>query len=199
MQIVLASASPRRAELLQRIGLDFRVQPADIEEIFDPASNLEMQLEKLALSKARAVADTLSAGLVIGADTIVVIDQEVLGKPASPAEAGRMLSRLSHRRHRVLTGLAVIEVKQGMVISGVETTQVQFRRLSPAEITAYVATGEPLDKAGAYGIQGKGAALVERIEGCYFNVVGLPVARLVGMLKEAGLEVCQFWRQPFKT
>ncbi len=108
-----------------------------------------------------------------------------------------MLSRLSNRKHQVLTGLAVIDVKKGKAISGVETTLVQFRALSPAEITAYIETGEPLDKAGAYGIQEKGAALVERIEGCYFNVVGLPVARLVGMLKEVGLEVHQVWHQPF--
>ncbi len=197
MQIVLASASPRRAELLQKIGLDFRVQAADIEENFNPSQNLESQLAELALRKAQAVANTLTAGLVIGADTVVVIDGEVLGKPASPKEAALMLSRLSNRKHQVLTGLAVIDVKKGKAISGVENTLVQFRALSPAEIMAYVETGEPLDKAGAYGIQEKGATLVERIEGCYFNVVGLPVARLVGMLKETGLEVHQVWHQPF--
>lgn len=197
MQIVLASASPRRAELLHKIGLDFRVQAADIEESFDPSQNLESQLEDLALRKARAVADTLDAGLVIGADTVVVIDGEVLGKPASSKEAELMLSRLSNRTHQVLTSLAVIDVKTGKAISGVESTLVQFRPLSPAEITAYVETGEPLDKAGAYGIQEKGATLVDRIEGCYFNVVGLPLARMVGMLKEAGLKVHQVWHQPF--
>jgi septum formation protein len=197
MQIVLASASPRRAELLQKIGLDFTVQAADVEENFDPSQNLETQLENLALRKAWAVADTLNAGLVIGADTVVVIDGEVLGKPASSKEAALMLSRLSKRKHQVLTGLAVIDVKTGKVISGVESTMVQFRALSPAEITAYVETGEPLDKAGAYGIQEKGATLVERIEGCYFNVVGLPVARMVAMLKEAGLEVHRLWHHPF--
>jgi len=196
MQIVLASASPRRAELLKKMGLDFRVQVAEIEETFIPDQNLEEQIEALALRKARAVADTLSSGLVIGADTVVVIDEEVLGKPDSPEQAVLMLSRLSNRIHRVLTGLAVIDVENGQVLSGVETTRVQFRLLSRDEIIAYVQTGEPLDKAGAYGIQEKGATLVEKIEGCYFNVVGLPVARTVGMLKQAGLEVHQVWNRP---
>lgn len=193
MQLVLASASLRRAELLKKIGLDFIVRPAVTEEIIKPKLDLLEQVKGLALQKARAVAETLPAGLVIGADTIVVLGQEVLGKPNSREMAVQMLSRLSGQQHQVLTGVALVDSQSGQAISEVESTLVQFRTLTLEEITAYVKTGEPLDKAGAYGIQEKGAILVERIEGCYFNVVGLPLARLVRMLKEMGVEVHQCW------
>ncbi|MGI6647720.1 MAG: Maf family protein [Bacillota bacterium] len=193
MQLVLASASPRRAELLKKIGLDFIVRPAVTEEIIKPNLDLLEQVKSLALQKARVVAETLSTGLVIGADTIVVMGQEVLGKPDSREMAVQMLSRLSGQQHQVLTGVALVDSQSGQALSEVESTLVQFRTLTLEEITAYVKTGEPLDKAGAYGIQEKGAILVERIEGCYFNVVGLPLARLVRMLKEMGVEVHQSW------
>ena len=193
MQLVLASASPRRAELLKKIGLDFIVRPAVTEEIIKPNLDLLEQVKSLALQKARVVAETLSTGLVIGADTIVVMGQEVLGKPDSREMAVQMLSRLSGQQHQVLTGVALVDSQSGQALSEVESTLVQFRTLTLEEITAYVKTGEPLDKAGAYGIQEKGAILVERIEGCYFNVVGLPLARLVRMLKEMGVEVHQCW------
>jgi septum formation protein len=196
MQIILASASPRRAELLNKIGLDFRVQPADTDETIVATQNLEEQIKHLALQKALAVANKLSSGLVIGADTVVVLGEEVLGKPDSPEQAVLMLSRLSNQVHRVLTGLALIDVGSGQVLNEVETTLVKFRQLSMEEILAYVQTGEPLDKAGAYGIQEKGATLVEKIEGCYFNVVGLPMSRLVWMLRQVGLEVHQVWNRP---
>ena len=194
MQLVLASASPRRAELLKKIGLDFIVRPAVTAEIIKPHLDLLEQVKGLALQKALAVAETLPAGLVIGADTIVVLGQEVLGKPDSREMAVQMLSRLSGQQHQVLTGVALVDSQSGQAISEVESTLVQFRTLTLEEITAYVNTGEPLDKAGAYGIQEKGAILVERIEGCYFNVVGLPLARLVRMLKQMGIEVHQSWR-----
>ncbi|NLC07536.1 MAG: septum formation inhibitor Maf [Syntrophomonadaceae bacterium] len=194
MQLVLASASPRRAELLKKIGLDFIVRPAVTAEIIKPHLDLLEQVKGLALQKALAVAETLPAGLVIGADTIVVLGQEVLGKPDSREMAVQMLSRLSGQQHQVLTGVALVDSQSGQALSEVESTLVQFRTLTLEEITAYVNTGEPLDKAGAYGIQEKGAILVERIEGCYFNVVGLPLARLVRMLKQMGIEVHQSWR-----
>ena len=194
MQLVLASASLRRAELLKKIGLDFIVRPAVTAEIIKPHLDLLEQVKGLALQKALAVAETLPAGLVIGADTIVVLGQEVLGKPDSREMAVQMLSRLSGQQHQVLTGVALVDSQSGQALSEVESTLVQFRTLTLEEITAYVNTGEPLDKAGAYGIQEKGAILVERIEGCYFNVVGLPLARLVRMLKQMGIEVHQSWR-----
>ena len=154
----------------------------------DPAAFVE----QAALAKAGEVAARVGDGLVLGADTVVVVGSDILGKPASPDEAREMLQRLSGVTHRVYTGLALVEVARGEVLrrrTASEMTCVTFRRLAPEDIAGYVATGEPLDKAGAYGIQGRGAALVERIGGCYFNVVGLPLARLAEMLKEFGVSI----------
>jgi septum formation protein len=191
----LASASPRREALLAQIGLPFRVEPSGVSEEEarrpgDPASFVE----QAALAKAEDVAARIRDGLVLGADTVVVIGREVLGKPTSAAQARRMLERLSGATHRVYTGLALVRVKDGKVTrrrTAHEVTAVTMRHLSRSEVADYVATGEPLDKAGAYGIQGRGAMLVERIEGCYFNVVGLPLARLAKMLGEFGVKA---WR-----
>lgn len=193
MEIILASASPRREALLAQIGVPFRVEPSRVSEEGvgapgDPASFVE----QAALAKAEEVARRVGDGLVLGADTAVVIGSQVLGKPAYATEAHTMLQRLSGATHRVYTGLALVRVEQGGVTcrrSTHEMTRVTMRRLEDREIAAYVATGEPFDKAGAYGIQGRGAVLVERIEGCYFNVVGLPLARLADLLGEFGVSV----------
>lgn len=187
LQLVLASASPRRRELLERLGIPFKVSVSKAEENIDRGNLTPEQLAReLALLKAKDVARTLEDGLVIGADTIVVLDDEILGKPKSREEAGRMLHLLSGRSHQVITGLALVEAGGGRVQLTSEVTTVWFRRLDPGEVEWYLDTGEPMDKAGAYGIQGKGSILVDRIEGCYFNVVGLPLTRLYLMLKERG-------------
>ena len=184
-RLVLASASPRRAALLSQIGLMFEVRPSDVVEpplnvyLNKPASEITREL---ALLKARTVAQNCSEGVVIGADTLVSLDGELLGKPTDDADALMMLTHLSSTCHEVVTGVALIDAATGQDSVWSETTQVYFRELSKTEITAYIATGEASDKAGAYGIQGRGAAFVRRIEGCYFNVVGLPLASLVERL-----------------
>ncbi|MBC7347550.1 MAG: septum formation inhibitor Maf [Clostridia bacterium] len=182
LPIYLASASPRRRALLRQVGLPFTTVPSRVREEGWPGGTPADGVRFLALAKAREVASRVLYGLVIGADTVVVLGDEVLGKPSGPTEAHEMLARLSGATHRVLTGLAVVEAASGESLVAHEETAVTFRRLSEAEIASYVASGEPLDKAGAYGVQGLGAVLVERIEGCYYNVVGLPLARLAEML-----------------
>ena len=144
---------------------------------------------KLARAKAQAAADKVSSGVIIAADTVVVLDDEVLGKPRDESEAAAILARLSGRRHQVITGVCIIDRESERLLTVSEITRVYLRTLSTEEIAAYVSTGEPLDKAGAYGIQGLGALLVERIEGCYYNVVGLPLFRLNLMLKEVGINI----------
>lgn len=183
-ELILASASPRRRRLLKQIGLKFRVMPSDVNEdqVFhhDPLENVQA----IALSKARNVAARVKRGIVIGADTQVLADGDVLGKPDAPEDAVLMLSKLNGRTHRVVTGTALVDAETGLEETWVETTLVTFRELSEDEIRSYVGTGEPMGKAGAYGIQGRAAAFVERIEGCYFNVVGLPLAKLVQKLRK---------------
>lgn len=181
---ILASRSPRREEILRRLGVEFSVRPADIDEGGPaglPPRELAMQA---AARKAAAVAREIEKGIVLGADTIVVLDGEVLGKPSDAASAAAMLGRLVGHTHQVTTGLALIDVERGSRAASWEDTLVHMRPATEDEIAAYVATGEPLDKAGAYGIQEHGALFVDRIEGCYFNVVGLPVTRLRSMLRE---------------
>ncbi len=179
----MASASPRRAELMVQAGWPFSVQPVDIEEGLGDGP-IQAAVAELALRKARAC--RAEKGLVVGADTVVVLDGQVLGKPVSSQEAREMLGALSGREHRVITGVAVLNADTGEELAESEETAVRFRNLTVAEIDAYVHSGEPMDKAGAYGIQGKGAMLVEGITGCYFNVVGLPLSRLARMLQTAG-------------
>lgn len=188
-KIILASASPRRRELLRQVGLQFSVAPADVDESIMPGETAEQYAVRIALDKARAAAKRAAEGLVIAADTIVVLDGEIMGKPVDRRDAERMLSMLSGRMHRVITGVAVVEARSGRESVKSAATKVWFRDLSSAEIAAYAATGEPLDKAGAYGIQGKGALLVEKIEGCYFNVVGLPLSLLDTMLLDFGFRL----------
>ena len=185
--LYLASASPRRAELLKQAGLDFRVLASRVEEKRRPSEAAASYVKRLARDKASEVRGRLLAkgarsGLVLGADTVVVLGSKVLEKPKNAADARAMLARLSGKEHRVMTGVALLPLGAGKAHSVVETTCVLFRKLSVKEIADYVATGEPMDKAGAYGIQGGAAAFVKGITGCYFNVVGLPLARVVELL-----------------
>lgn len=176
MDLILASASPRRRELLAQIGVKFVIEVSDVEEIIDPTQSPEQQVQSLALQKAQAVASNHTKGLVLGADTIVVDQGSLLGKPRSEAEAREMLSSLSGKWHQVMTAVALVDASDRTnTWTSVEITNVKFRDLTEDDIAAYIATGESMDKAGAYGIQGYGALLVERIEGCYNNVVGLPL------------------------
>jgi len=189
-KLILASASPRRAAILEQLGLEYLIKASNILENFskrptDPA----LLVMKLAFAKAKFVSIDEVNGLVIGADTIVTVDGIILEKPANADEAMEMLTILSGREHSVFTGLAIIEVATGSSKVVYEETRVFFHKLSPELIAAYVATGEPLDKAGAYGIQGKGAALVQKINGCYFNVVGLPIVKLINLLEEFGVSI----------
>lgn len=179
--IILASKSPRRADLLKQIGLKFKVYPSEIEEPQITASPTDA-VQKLALTKARTVAAKFDAGIVLGADTVVVIDGQPIGKPENDAHAVEILTQLSGNRHEVITGIALIDIERKNEVVWAEKTTVYFRTLRQAEILAYIRSGESSDKAGAYGIQGKAGAFVERIEGCYFNVVGLPLASLTVQL-----------------
>ncbi len=171
--LVLASASPRRAEILRQSGIPFVVRPANVDESAMPGESPEEYVRRLAEWKARAV-DPQTDELVLGADTTVVVDGEMLAKPADAADAGRMLRALSGRVHEVLTGICL---KMGdRIVSDCASTRVWFAALSESDITEYVASGEPMDKAGGYAIQGLASKFIPKIEGCYFNVVGLPVA-----------------------
>jgi septum formation protein len=187
--LILASQSPRRAELLSRLGLTFEIAPADIDESYVDHEMPADHAERLAREKAITVARREPDALVIGSDTIVVLGDDVLGKPRDPEEALQMLLRLEGREHQVFTGVAIARGSQ--VESSLEQVRVRFRSLSRAECEAYVATGEPLDKAGAYGIQGFGSALVDCINGDYFAVMGLPVVRTLAILERFG------WRYAF--
>ncbi len=184
-RVVLASASPRRRDLLRLIGIPHEIRPADIDETYISGEQPRQHAERLARAKADKVAASESDALVIGADTIVVVDGNVLGKPGNEADAVRMLSMLSGRSHVVIT--AVATAYDGRVVSAVEEVVVAFRELSREEIDSYIATGEPMDKAGAYGIQGFGATIVRRVEGDYFAVMGLPLVRLTALMSEVGV------------
>ncbi len=180
--IILASASPRRKELLKLIFDDFEIIPADIEETVRRNIDLEQYPEYLALKKSRYIAEKRPGDdVVIGCDTGVFIDDMMLGKPDDEAQAAEMLRLLSGRVHKVITGCSVFY--KGQNVSFSDTTEVEFYHLSESDIKEYIATGEPMDKAGAYGIQGKGALLVKRINGDYYNVVGMPVGALKQKLK----------------
>jgi septum formation protein len=180
--LILASASPRRRELLQQIGLDFAVVTADIDETPLAGERHASYTLRLADAKARAVLALHPDALVIGADTTVVVDGQLLGKPIDAQDAARMLRLLSARGHEVTTGLAVLTRNQ--TLTATETTEVFFSDMTNDEIAAYVATGEPMDKAGAYAIQGRAAQWIPRIAGEYSNVVGLPLARLAALMKQ---------------
>ena len=187
MKLILASGSPRRRELLTMLGAQFETIPARGEERADPSLAPPQLVEQLALAKAREVARMHPDAVVIGADTVVSADGAVLGKPHSREEAAAMLRGLSGRTHSVFTGLAVLSPEGEQ--TGWEETRVTFCPLSDREIEAYIDTGEPLDKAGAYGAQGIAALFIERMEGDFFNVVGLPLCRLGKMLKMVGVRL----------
>lgn len=201
--IVLVSASPRRQDLLKQIGVPFEVCPAEVDETLPERVDApEVLAIELAVNKIRAVAKKFPSRWLLAADTIVVIGRKPLGKPQSANEAFEMLKRLSGRTHRVVTGLCLARTdSKGKIVRQFETSEttlVTFRKISDEEIAAYVATGEPMDKAGAYGIQGKAAIFVTKIVGCYFNVVGLPLAKLAMLLKEARFDVTSFWDKTVK-
>jgi septum formation protein len=188
-KLILASSSPRRAEVLRDAGIEFEVRPMEIDETRRPGEPAGHYVQRLAVEKARAAAraETRDGDFIVaGADTVVVNQGEILLKPESPDDARRMLRQLSGGMHEVHTGLAVIRMPQKIERVIEEVTCVHFARLSDAEIDAYIATGEPFDKAGAYGIQSIGGRYVTRVEGCYFNVMGMPLARLWATLQEFG-------------
>lgn len=185
MRVILASQSPRRRELLTLVGIAHEVRPADIDESVMPDEAPVPHCERLARAKAHVLAAQHPEAVVIAADTIVVLDGDILGKPRDAADARATLARLSGRTHTVFTAMAV--ARDGRTESAVEEVQVTFRALTAEEVAEYVATREPMDKAGAYGIQGYGATIVERIEGDYFSVMGLGLRRLVALLDRVGL------------
>lgn len=185
--LILASGSPRRWHLLAQAGYAFTVRAADIDESLRAGEEPEEYVRRLALEKARALAATEPGAIVIGADTTVVLDGAILGKPVDAVEARAMLLRLSGRVHQVHTGIAAVSNGGAQAVSHVETTHVTFGVIGPDELERYVATGDSLDKAGAYGIQGYAARWIPRIDGCYFNVMGLPVAATVGLLGRLGM------------
>jgi nucleoside triphosphate pyrophosphatase len=186
--LVLASASPRRAELLRAAGIPFDVVPADVDERQHGGEDAGTYVQRLATAKAAHVAKAQPGRPVLGADTTVVVDGEVLGKPLDAAEAVAMLGRLSGRSHRVLTGVCLIGA-DGRSETSVASTTVEFRAVTAPEIERYVASGEPMDKAGAYAIQGGAGGFVTRIDGDYDNVVGLPVALIQAMCLRLGIQV----------
>ena len=187
MRLVLASGSPRRKELLAAAGFSFDVTPVNVDETPQPDEDATSYVTRLARAKALAAASSDADRIVIGADTVVVVDGEVLGKPRGAEDATRMLRLLSGRAHEVLTGVAILA--RGRIVTAVERTTVWFGPLSDSDISWYVASGEPLDKAGAYAIQTLASRFVPRIDGSYTNVVGLPVTTVVELLTKAGISV----------
>ena len=188
-QIILASSSPRRKGLLEQIGLKFAVESRVEEDNGQNGLPPEKLVEQNSLKKAHSAAAFHQDAIIIAADTIGNIDGKIIGKPVSADEARAMLSSLSGKTHKVITGFTVLDTASKKVVTKSVSTTVYFKKLSTQEIDDYVDTGEPLDKAGAYGVQGKGALLVEKIEGDYFNVVGLPLFTLGEVLKEFSVEV----------
>lgn len=187
MKLILASASPRRRELLSRLGIPFEICACDVDE--KTALLPRAAVVCLAERKARAAAEAFHDGIVIGADTLVSLDDRALGKPKDRKDAVAMLRALSGNLHEVYTGVCLLDVRSGRVLCRAECTKVRFRDLSEAEIASYVDTGEPMDKAGAYGAQGIGALFVEGITGDFFNVMGLPLCRLSQMLEKLGVNL----------
>lgn len=186
MDIILASGSPRRRELLQRMGVEFAVRTAAHDETMDPSAEPADEVARVSRLKADAVAPLCTQDdVIIAADTIVVLDGLVMGKPHSEQEAFSMLRRLAGRTHRVMTGVTVMRGQSAETVT--VTTEVHFRELQDAEISAYIATGDPMDKAGAYGVQGAAAMFIDSLNGDYYNVMGFPVCTLTGMLRRFGI------------
>lgn len=189
-RIILASASPARGHLLRQIGISFKVIPSRISESKISVTK-ETQIQGLALMKARHVAGKVKCGLVIGADTIIVHRRAIIGKPRNRKEAKKILNRLNGSIHSVVTGIAIVDAATRKEAAASVKTSVKLKRMSDQEIESYLATGEPLGKAGAYAVQGKGAIFIERINGCYYNVVGLPLPKLADMLKKFHISLIQ--------
>ena len=193
MKIILASSSPRRAEILRNAGIAFEIRATQIDETALPGETAPAMVARLAEAKARAAAAQMDVGMrdcmIVGADTTVELEGEILGKPRDSANARAMLAKLSGRTHHVLTGIFVLRLPDNATRAAVENSAVTFAPLDEKVINAYAATGEPIGKAGAYAIQGLAGRYIPRIEGCYFNVVGLPLARLYALLRELG------WRE----
>lgn len=183
-RIVLASQSPRRRYLLGLVGIRHKVIVPRLREEDHAHENPVKHVLRLASLKARSVRPEVARGIILGADTIVVLDKDILEKPRNKQDAKRMLRRLAGHWHQVYTGLALIDAATGSEVRGYERSLVKIRRMTGSEIDAYIATEEPMDKAGSYGIQGYGAAIVEKVNGCYFNVVGLPLVRLLYLVRE---------------
>jgi septum formation protein len=196
MSIYLASASPRRQQLLTQISVPFSVVSSDFTEAAEAVSGQSVAelVEHNALGKARGALPLPNPGFCVGADTVVICGDLMMGKPSSTDAAKAMLKMLSGRVHQVVSGVAVVD-STGKFVAGHAVTEVSFRNLTDSEIDAYVGTGEPLDKAGAYGIQGKGALLVNEVNGCYFNVMGLPLSLLASLfLRGFGINLTDMWR-----
>jgi septum formation protein len=188
-KIILASASPRRKELLEKIRLKFEIDPSDCEEDINPEFDPQEIVQQLSIIKAKSVAARHKNALIIAADTIGVMGDKILGKPHTEDEACKMLHEISGKSHLVITGFSILDTTTNKIVTGIVNTRVYIKKLTGQEIDAYVKTGEPLDKAGAYAIQGIGAVIVEKIEGDYYNVMGLPLNALTEALKEFGINI----------
>jgi septum formation protein len=188
-RIILASASPRRKELLEKLGLKFEVDASNCAEEIDPTLEPDELVRRISITKAKSVAQRHQDAVIIAADTIGVIGKKLLGKPHTADEAGKMLAQISGKSHEVITGFTILDTVTDKIMTGTVSTKVYIKKLTQQEIAAYVQTGEPLDKAGAYGIQGRGAVIVEKIEGDYYNVMGLPLSALTEALIEFGISV----------
>ena len=193
LKLVLASGSPRRRELLEGLGIEFSVRPADLDESLLPGEKPAQHVQRLAREKAAARAE--SGELVLAADTVVLVDDDVLGKPRDSGQARSMLERLAGRRHTVLSGVALIDGDRQRTAYGLERTEVRIAAMTAAEIEWYVDTGEPMDKAGAYAIQGLGAIFVDAVEGNYTNVVGLPIPLTQSLFRELGFDLRESCQQ----
>lgn len=187
-KIILASTSPRRKELLRLIGLDFEIVPSDYKEDLSLSKNPVKVVKTFSLEKAKDVAGKIKKGIVIGSDTVVVLQGKILGKPNSKDRAKEMLNRISGKKVKVYSGIALIDAESEKCLVKHVVSIAKIKKLSGQEIKNYIATGEPLDKAGAFGIQGRGALIVESVKGDYFNIVGLPLFKLSEMLKEFGVK-----------
>jgi len=188
-KIILASASPRRKELLEKIGLKFEVEPSNYAEDMHSKLNPDELARAISLGKSRAVASKHKNAIVIAADTFIVFRGKIMGKPNTEAEARKMLMALRGKSHSVITGFTILDTEENKVLTKSVETVIHIKKLTPKEIDAYVKSKEPLDKAGAYAIQGLGSVIVERIEGDYFNVMGLPLSALAESLKEFGIHI----------
>jgi septum formation protein len=195
IKIILASGSPRRKQILEQVGLNFTVEVSDYEEKPIPGISPFEFVEKLSLEKAKAVAKNHKDAIIIGADTTVVIDNQILGKPKTKEEAKEMLRKLSGNTHLVFTGFTVIDIRNNKIITKHVITKIKFKNLSDEEIAGYVETGEPMDKAGAYGVQDRGALFVEHIEGDYSNITGLPIVNIFEILKTLGVDTLKTYEK----